>query len=74
MLVYKAKWLDYKIAKRFVKLKHIGLANIVSDFAGDGEIHPELIQDDVTAKNILKRVKRPKRGRFLGKIKSSERG
>lgn len=69
VLVYKAKWLDYKIAKRFVKLKHIGLANIVSDFAGDGEIHPELIQDDVTAKNILKELNALNVGEFLEKSK-----
>ncbi len=69
VLVYKAKWLDYQIAKKFVKLNHIGLANIVSDFAGDEEIHPELIQEDVTAANIIKELDGLDEGLFLEKSK-----
>ncbi|HEF2421372.1 TPA: lipid-A-disaccharide synthase, partial [Campylobacter jejuni] len=34
VLAYKAKAIDIFIAKLFVKLKHIGLANIFCDFAG----------------------------------------
>jgi len=53
VLVYKAKKIDYFIAKRFVKLKHIGLANIIFDFEGLEPLHKELIQDEVNAKNLL---------------------
>ena len=52
VLAYKAKKLDYMIAKRFVKLKYAGLANILLDFSGLKPLHVELIQDDVTVKNL----------------------
>lgn len=53
VLSYKAKKIDYLIAKRFVKLKHIGLANIILDFSGFKSLHKEFIQDEVTPKNLL---------------------
>ncbi len=52
VLAYKAKKLDYMIAKRFVKLKYAGLANILLDFSGFEALHVELIQDDVTVENL----------------------
>jgi lipid-A-disaccharide synthase len=67
VLVYKAKWLDYQIAKRFVKLNHIGLANIIADFEGLGEIHPELVQKDVTSENIIRELSRMSEAEFLQK-------
>jgi len=60
VLVYKAKKLDYFIGRRFVKLEHVGLANIIFDFMNSAsigesmsEFHRELLQEDVTAQNIL---------------------
>ena len=54
VLVYKAKKVDYFIAKRFVKLRYIGLANLILDFSGFKPLHKEFIQDEVTASNLLK--------------------
>ncbi|MCH9813748.1 MAG: lipid-A-disaccharide synthase [Epsilonproteobacteria bacterium] len=53
VLAYKAKKLDYFIASRLVKLSHVGLANIIMDFAGKQSVHQELLQEDVTVKNLL---------------------
>lgn len=52
VLAYKAKAIDIFIAKLFVKLKHIGLANIFLDFAGKDELNPEFLQDEVNVKNL----------------------
>lgn len=44
VIVYRAAWLNYQIAKRLAKVRSIGLPNLVS-----GEpFLPELIQDDFT--------------------------
>ncbi len=67
VLVYKAKWIDYQIAKNFVKLEHIGLANIIADFEDAPEIHTELIQKEVTADNIIKELGKMDEAKFLEK-------
>ncbi|MBL8012891.1 MAG: lipid-A-disaccharide synthase [Candidatus Omnitrophica bacterium] len=48
VIIYKTSWLTYLLAKAFVKISHIGLANIV---AGKTVV-PELIQDKANAVNI----------------------
>lgn len=53
ILAYKAKKIDIFIARLFVKLKHIGLANIFCDFAGKDELNPEFLQEQVSAKNLF---------------------
>lgn len=53
VLAYKAKALDFMIAKRFVKLPYAGLANIIFDFAKKAPLHQELLQDDVTKEKLL---------------------
>lgn len=53
VLVYKAKKIDYFIAKMFVKIKYVGLANIILDFKGLEQLHQELIQNDLTIENLL---------------------
>jgi len=52
ILTYIAKPLDYFIAKRFLKIKYIGLANIFFDKMGKDPIHKEFIQDEVTVNNL----------------------
>lgn len=54
VLAYKAKAIDMLIAKMLVKVKFAGLANIMLDFMGEKPLHTELLQDDVTAENLLK--------------------
>jgi lipid-A-disaccharide synthase len=53
VLAYKAKTFDYWIARWFVKLKHVGLANILFDFAKMEPLHVELLQEEVYAQNLL---------------------
>ncbi|MBT0815856.1 lipid-A-disaccharide synthase [Campylobacter lari] len=52
VLAYKAKAIDVFIARCFVKLKHIGLANIFLDFAGKSELNPEFLQEQVNVENL----------------------
>jgi lipid-A-disaccharide synthase len=47
VLVFKANRLEYWIGRKFVKLKHVGLANIVYDFEDKEEMHKELLQEEV---------------------------
>ncbi|ULO01888.1 lipid A disaccharide synthase [Campylobacter sp. RM5004] len=44
-LCYKAKMIDYFIAKTLVKIKFIGLCNIIFDKLNLGEFHKEFIQN-----------------------------
>ena len=65
VLAYKAKKIDYFIAKRFVKLNHIGLANIILDFEGLKPLHKEFIQDEVTKENLLNEYNTLDRDKFF---------
>ena len=65
VLSYIAKPLDYFIASRLVKLSHIGLSNIMFTQFQDRDLHPELIQEDVTVANLIKTYKEYDRARFL---------
>jgi len=53
VLAFKANKLDYFIGRKFVKLSHVGLANIIMDFEGKNEVHKEFLQDEVTVENLL---------------------
>lgn len=48
VIVYRTGRLNYAIARRLVRLPHIGLPNIVAG----REVAPELIQDDVTPERL----------------------
>ena len=65
VLAYKAKAIDAFIARRFVKLKHVGLANIICDFEGLEPLHVELLQDDVTSENLLSEYVNMDREKFF---------
>jgi lipid-A-disaccharide synthase len=54
VLAYKAKAFDYWIGKKFVKLKYVGLANLLFDFSGMEPLHEEFLQEEVTVENLLK--------------------
>ncbi len=49
VVCYKANWLSYQIAKRIITLKYISLVNLIMN----DEIVKELIQDDLTSKNLI---------------------
>lgn len=70
VLTYIAKPLDYFIASKLVKLEYIGLANIMFYKFKNRTLHPEFIQKDVTAKNLLKAYKEYDRSRFLSDSKA----
>ena len=59
-LGYKTRGIEVLIARAFVRLKHIGLANILYNAlysnakSGTRHIHTELIQSQLTAENLLK--------------------
>jgi lipid-A-disaccharide synthase len=65
VLAYKAKSLDYFIAKMFVKLKHVGLANILFDFASQAPLHVEFLQDEVNVENLLNEYNEMDREHFF---------
>ena len=52
VLVYKTSWLTYLAAKTLVKVKYIGLTNLILG----REAIPELIQDQCTAENIQREL------------------
>jgi lipid-A-disaccharide synthase len=52
VLVYIAKKLDYIIGRALIKIKYAGLGNLLFDATFGRQLHPEFIQDEVTAKNL----------------------
>jgi lipid-A-disaccharide synthase len=67
VLVYKAKKLDYFLGRLFVKLVHVGLANIIFDFDGMSEFHAELLQETVTPENIKAELEKINPDEFFAK-------
>ncbi|MDO5045211.1 lipid-A-disaccharide synthase [Campylobacter sp.] len=65
VLAYKAKAIDMFIARRLVKVKFAGLANIIFDFLGKEPLHTELLQDEVSAENLLKAYRECDRQKFI---------
>jgi len=65
VLAYIAKSLDYFIASRLVKLDYIGLSNIMFSKFKHRSIHPEFIQKDVTASNLVNAFESFDTRRFL---------
>lgn len=53
VIVYKTSGITYRIGKSLIKLKNIGMANIILN----EQVIPELVQDDVNAKKILETCK-----------------
>ncbi|WP_462250541.1 lipid-A-disaccharide synthase [Ferruginibacter sp.] len=52
VICYKGSSISYQIAKRLVKIKYIGLVNLIMD----KEVVKELIQDDLTVENLTKEL------------------
>jgi lipid-A-disaccharide synthase len=53
VIIYKTSMLTYKIGKSLVKIKNIGMANVVLD----EQVVPELIQNEANAENIYDTTK-----------------
>lgn len=65
VLVYRMRKLEFYIARAFVRLNVIGLANILYQASnlevpgrGESRLHEELIQDDLSVENLLQAYKR----------------
>lgn len=54
VILYRLAWLTYGLARLLVRVKHIGMVNII---AGEAVV-PELIQGDVTAERIVHESRR----------------
>ncbi len=52
IIVYKTSRLSYELGKRLIKIKRIGLPNIILD----DDVIPELIQDQVNGKTIHQKI------------------
>ncbi len=52
VIIYKVSPLSYWIGKRLIKVKHIGIANLIAK----KELQPELIQDDASPQAIAAKV------------------
>lgn len=65
VLVFVANKLEYWIGRKFVKLKHVGLANIIFDFQGKEEMHTELLQDEVNVQKMYEIYETIDREKFL---------
>ncbi len=66
-LNYIASSVDYFIAKYILKIKQIGLANIMLSHYNNTILHKELIQKDVTVENLLKEYQEFNNKLFLQK-------
>jgi len=66
IVVYKVNKLTFAIARRMVNLKHLSMVNVL---AGDKDVVPELIQNDMTAEKIstlaLELLGEPARGEAM---------
>lgn len=54
IVCYKGNAISYQIAKRLVKIKYISLVNLIAD----QDVVPELIQDELTTKNLLSQTEK----------------
>jgi lipid-A-disaccharide synthase len=65
VVCYKGNWISYQIAKRIITLDYISLVNLIMD----REVVKELIQSELTTKNLKKELSKiiegPERGRIL---------
>ncbi|MDQ7042045.1 MAG: lipid-A-disaccharide synthase [Sulfurimonas sp.] len=65
ILAYIAKPLDFFIGSRLVKIKYVGLSNIMFTKFKKQTIHPEFLQENVTVKNLLMAFKNYNREEFF---------
>jgi lipid-A-disaccharide synthase len=68
ILMYQAKKIDYAIASMFVSLKHVGLANIILGYENQGELHPELIQNNLTIESLIETYENYDIDKFYAKV------
>jgi lipid-A-disaccharide synthase len=57
ILVYKARAVEYYIAKMLVDLSTVGLANIILKYENISNMHPEIIQNSLTLEKLIEEYK-----------------
>ncbi|MGX2982717.1 hypothetical protein [Helicobacter sp. 23-1045] len=68
VLGYKTRAFEAFIARCFLKIKYIGLANILYEkIAEDSAFHTELVQDEMSAENLLNALDSANKDEFLQK-------
>jgi lipid-A-disaccharide synthase len=65
VLVYIAKKLDYIIGRALIKLEYAGLGNLLFMHKYGKPLHPEFIQNDVTAENLYNSYLQMDREKFF---------
>ncbi len=70
VLVYKFSYIDYLMYKWLVKLEYLGLGNILLGYAKGKTLHPELIQDAVTADNLIATMQDMDRDKYFRDAKA----
>jgi len=65
LLVYIAKKLDYIIGRALIKLEYAGLGNLLFMHKYGKPLHPEFIQNDVTAENLYNSYLQMDREKFF---------
>ena len=65
ILVYETSKLEYFIGRMFVKLEYVGLANIIFNYAELGKFHDEVLQENLTADNLINLMLRTNKKKFL---------
>ncbi len=70
VLIYITNKLEYKLARMFVKLPFVGLANLLFWFNKEPAMHQELLQDEVTKEKLLEAFNNDDREAFFEKSKA----
>ncbi len=68
-LSYIAKKIDFFIGTKILKIKQVGLANIILTHHNNTTLHNELLQESVTVENLLKEYYQTDRTIFTNKAK-----
>jgi lipid-A-disaccharide synthase len=69
VVVYRLSGLTWRLGRRLVKLDHFAMPNLIAGRS----IVPELIQDDFTAENVVRELRKiipdgPERARMIGDL------
>jgi lipid-A-disaccharide synthase len=67
VLAYRAKPIDFAIAKRFVKLPYVGLSNLIFYFESRPPMHEELLQNECSVDRLLQCAAKANAQEFLAR-------
>lgn len=70
VLMYSTNKYEYKLAKIFMKLPFVGLANLLFWFDNKPSMHKEYLQDEVTVENLLNAYQTDDKEHYFEKVKA----